>query len=79
MSKGSGRSGIGDLDLTAEQVQLFERGNQNMLKHYETTLDKVRYAYKFPPRILNIDANKKGLLSNHSLKSRSCRLCWSAT
>lgn len=31
-------------DLTAEQVQMFERGNQDMLKHYETTLDKVRAA-----------------------------------
>lgn len=30
-------------DLTAEQIQMFERGNQDMLKHYETTLDKVRY------------------------------------
>ncbi|KAL1902320.1 hypothetical protein Sste5346_001296 [Sporothrix stenoceras] len=31
-------------DLTAEQIQMFEKGNQDMLKHYETTLDKVRAA-----------------------------------
>jgi hypothetical protein len=28
--------------LTAEQVQMFEQDNQDMMKHYETTLDKVR-------------------------------------
>ncbi|KJR87944.1 snare protein [Sporothrix schenckii 1099-18] len=44
-----GRSGGNDndgaeADLTAEQIQMFERGNQDMLKHYETTLDKVRAA-----------------------------------
>ncbi|CAK7239468.1 MAG: hypothetical protein STHCBS139747_000899 [Sporothrix thermara] len=41
---GSGGGGGGAADLTAEQIQLFERGNQDMLKHYETTLDKVRAA-----------------------------------
>ena len=30
-------------DLTEEQRQMFEKGNQDMLKHYESTLDKVRY------------------------------------
>lgn len=30
------------LDLTEEQRQMFEKGNQDMLKHYESTLDKVR-------------------------------------
>lgn len=28
--------------LTDEQVQMFEEGNQNMMEHYESTLDKVR-------------------------------------
>jgi len=32
-----------DEDLTPEQVQLFEKENQDMLKHYESTLDQVRY------------------------------------
>jgi hypothetical protein len=31
-----------DLNLTDEQVQMFEKGNMDMLKHYESTLDKVR-------------------------------------
>lgn len=35
-------------DLTAEQIQMFEKGNQDMLKHYETTLDKVRYVFFSP-------------------------------
>lgn len=30
------------LNLTDEQQQMFEKGNQDMLKHYESTLDKVR-------------------------------------
>ncbi|KAG6048004.1 hypothetical protein E4U17_007315 [Claviceps sp. LM77 group G4] len=30
--------------LTQEQVQMFEQDNQDMVKHYESTLDKVRVA-----------------------------------
>ncbi|KAI2472444.1 hypothetical protein F4781DRAFT_383621 [Annulohypoxylon bovei var. microspora] len=33
-------------DLTEEQIQMFERDNQDMLKHYESTLDQVRTAEK---------------------------------
>lgn len=29
--------------LTEEQLQMFEEGNQDMMQHYESTLDKVRY------------------------------------
>ncbi|KFA63523.1 hypothetical protein S40285_00267 [Stachybotrys chlorohalonatus IBT 40285] len=32
--------------LTAEQIQMFEKDNQDMVNHYETTLDKVRTAEK---------------------------------
>jgi syntaxin 18 len=28
--------------LTEDQRQMFEKGNQDMLKHLESTLDKVR-------------------------------------
>ncbi|KAK0666463.1 hypothetical protein QBC41DRAFT_325642 [Cercophora samala] len=35
-----------DDDLTEDQIQMFEKGNQDMLKHYESTLDKVRTAEK---------------------------------
>ncbi|KAI1426630.1 hypothetical protein F5Y12DRAFT_272962 [Xylaria sp. FL1777] len=33
-------------NLTPEQIQMFERDNQDMLKHYESTLDQVRTAEK---------------------------------
>ena len=38
--------------LTPEQLQLFAKENQDMLKHYEDTLDQVRYiiAFFFFPR-----------------------------
>lgn len=31
-----------EMDITDDQRQLFEKGNQDMLKHLESTLDKVR-------------------------------------
>jgi syntaxin 18 len=30
-------------ELTPEQIQIFEKENQDMLKHYESTLDQVKY------------------------------------
>jgi syntaxin 18 len=30
-------------ELSPEQIQMFEKENQDMLKHYESTLDQVRY------------------------------------
>ncbi|KEZ39791.1 hypothetical protein SAPIO_CDS9766 [Scedosporium apiospermum] len=33
-----------DSSLTEEQVQMFEKGNQDMMTHYQMTLDKVRTA-----------------------------------
>ncbi|KAI1815332.1 snare-complex protein syntaxin-18 [Poronia punctata] len=33
-------------DLTEEQIQMFQRDNQDMLRHYESTLDQVRAAEK---------------------------------
>ncbi|ROW14090.1 hypothetical protein VPNG_04120 [Cytospora leucostoma] len=35
-----------DLDLTDEQKQIFEKDNQDMLKHYNSALDKVRTVEK---------------------------------
>jgi syntaxin 18 len=37
--------------LSPEQLQLFARENQDMLKQYEDTLDQVRYVYLLPPLI----------------------------
>ncbi|KAK0746849.1 hypothetical protein B0T18DRAFT_348724 [Schizothecium vesticola] len=33
-------------NITEEQLQMFEKGNQDMLRHFESTLDKVRTAEK---------------------------------
>jgi len=30
-------------ELTPQQIQIFEKENQDMLKHYESTLDQVRF------------------------------------
>jgi hypothetical protein len=32
-------------DVTDEQLQMFEKDNLDMLKHYESTLDKVRLVF----------------------------------
>jgi syntaxin 18 len=36
-------------ELSAEQIQIFEKENQDMLKYYESTLDQVRYAETTSP------------------------------
>jgi hypothetical protein len=33
-------------ELSPEQLQMFEKENQDMLKHYESTLDQVRYVLR---------------------------------
>jgi len=32
-------------ELSPEQLQMFEKQNQDMLKHYESTLDQVKYVF----------------------------------
>lgn len=39
------RPPLDDDGLTEDQKQMFEKGNQDMLKHFGSTLDKVRYAF----------------------------------
>jgi hypothetical protein len=39
-----------DEELTPEQVQMFEKENQDMLKHYQDTLDQVRWVEKVAVR-----------------------------
>jgi syntaxin 18 len=34
-----------ELGLTPEQIQMFEKENQDMLKHYESTLDQVKLVF----------------------------------
>lgn len=40
-----------DPGLTEEQVQMFEKGNQDMMTHYQMTLDKVRYGAGCTPSL----------------------------
>lgn len=53
-----------DEGLTDEQIQMFEEGSQDMMKHFENSLDKVRYV-----RGCSCDAaNRVGVLrTRHSL------------
>lgn len=50
---GTGKTTTSEIDnpnieqsLTPEQLQLFAQENSEMLKHYEDTLDKIRYDYR---------------------------------
>ncbi|PNY28400.1 Syntaxin-18 [Tolypocladium capitatum] len=52
--------------LTEEQVQMFEEGNQDMMKHYESTLDKVRTAEK---SLLEISELQSLLVGNLAMQS----------
>lgn len=45
-------------ELTPEQIQMFEKENQDMLKHYESTLDQVRFVYF--PSLFEIDNTDTG-------------------
>ncbi|KAK1598177.1 snare-complex protein syntaxin-18 [Colletotrichum navitas] len=73
--KGAGNSGVppgeGGLykpqeDLTEEQIQMFEKGNQDMLQHYNSTLNKVRTAEK---SLLEIAELQTLLVSNLATQS----------
>lgn len=48
-----------DQNLTQEQVQMFEKGNQDMMTHYQETLDKVRYVTQsLPPPKKNLPSQR---------------------
>jgi hypothetical protein len=57
-------------NLTDDQRQLFEKGNQDMLKHLESTLDKVRWVFE-------VSASHTSLLmmaqDGRELAHRDCR------
>lgn len=66
--------------LTDEQVQLFEESNQDMMKHYESTLDQVRYVLQGARREGKESADlSTESLRNPSSRSRSSSLCWLIT
>ncbi|KAF9881640.1 hypothetical protein CkaCkLH20_00786 [Colletotrichum karsti] len=53
-------------DLTEEQIQMFEKGNQDMLQHYNSTLDKVRTAEKSLMEISELQTLLVGNLATQS-------------
>ncbi|GKT59445.1 syntaxin UFE1 [Colletotrichum tofieldiae] len=53
-------------DLTEEQIQMFEKGNQDMLQHYNSTLDKVRTAEKSLLEIAELQTLLVGNLATQS-------------
>ncbi|KAF3352897.1 Ribosome assembly protein 1 [Verticillium dahliae VDG1] len=53
-------------DLTEEQIQMFEKGNQDMLQHYNSTLDKVRTAEKSLIEISELQTLLVGNLATQS-------------
>ncbi|KUI68645.1 Syntaxin UFE1 [Cytospora mali] len=55
-----------DLDLTDEQQQMFEKDNQDMLKHYNSALDKVRTVEK---SIMEISELQQMLAENLTMQS----------
>ncbi|TAQ85012.1 hypothetical protein B7494_g6660 [Chlorociboria aeruginascens] len=53
-------------ELTAEQIQIFEKDNQDMLKHFESTLDQVRTAEK---SLVEISELQSQLVNNLAVQS----------
>ncbi|KAH6676272.1 snare-complex protein syntaxin-18 N-terminus-domain-containing protein [Halenospora varia] len=53
-------------DLTPEQLQMFEKENQDMLKHYESTLDQARIAEK---SLVEISELQTQLVNNLAIQS----------
>lgn len=71
-------------DLTEDQRQMFEKGNQDMLRHLESTLDKVRHVgntHSLPlgHRVLRSLTRDAGPPRTPSSRLPSCRTCSSAT
>ncbi|KAK3956592.1 hypothetical protein QBC32DRAFT_330417 [Pseudoneurospora amorphoporcata] len=60
------KSALPTEDLTDEQIQMFEKGNQDMVKHFESTLDKVRAAEQ---SLLEISELQNMLVSNLTTQS----------
>ncbi|KAF1982611.1 hypothetical protein K402DRAFT_339982 [Aulographum hederae CBS 113979] len=66
MDRGGGGGGGGGIDLSDEQMQLFAKENQDMLKHYEDTLEQVQTAQA---SILEISSLQTTLAENLTLQN----------
>ncbi len=63
--------------LTQEQIQIFEQDNKEMLKHYESTLDQVRWVVdelkNWPSHPLTNDNLYVGRLRSRLSRSQNCK------
>jgi syntaxin 18 len=59
-------------ELSPEQLQMFEKENQDMMKHYEATLDQVRYRNCFTSVLFNTN-HKVGPPRSLWWKYRNCK------
>lgn len=57
-------------ELSPEQLQMFEKENQDMVKHYEDTLNQVKYV-TLPPRSEGCANGNIGRLRNRWSRSRN--------
>lgn len=64
-------------EFSPEQIQMFEKQNQDMLKHYESTLDQVRYVASDFTLVEQISNRYIGLRRSPWSRYRSCRRNWS--
>jgi len=78
MAKERGEEGM---QLDEEQLQLFAKENQDMLKHYENTLDQVRYGLHacLPLSLLWMLISVTEKRSLHYWRSRNYRAHWPKT
>ncbi|CAN8101803.1 unnamed protein product [Discula destructiva] len=63
---GAGAGAAADMDLTDEQRQMFERDNQDMLRHYNSATEKVKTVEK---SLVEIAELQSVLVSNLSVQS----------
>lgn len=74
-----GETAGAEANLTDEQMQMFEEGNQDMMKYYESTLDKVRYEawplkeLQFAPNANNTTGQQRNRWSRYP----NCSPFWS--
>lgn len=76
--RNSNNAPAADQGLSAEQIQMFEEGNQDMMTHFDNALDKVRYAYT--SRVgMTVSNLALGVSKSHYERSQSCNRYWSRT
>ena len=66
-------------ELTPQQLQMFEKENQDMVRHYEETLNQVKYVESLSESQWASANEVTGLQRSRWSRSRSCKHNWSRT